>query len=74
MSAMLSPCTGVCTIATNADPLPGHCMGCGRTLLEIASWRDLDEIDRLTIMDALPGRLRHAGTRIRHEKQETAVP
>lgn len=69
MSAMhtsktLSPCSGVCTIAGEDTPFAGHCIGCGRSLAEIGSWRDLDDTARAKIMTTLPGRLRRAGLAI----------
>jgi predicted Fe-S protein YdhL (DUF1289 family) len=47
-----SPCTKVCTI----DPRSGLCLGCGRTLAEIAQWGSLSEVERLRIMAELPRR------------------
>jgi uncharacterized protein len=48
-----SPCTKVCTI----DPASGLCIGCGRTLSEIAQWPALSASDRRRIIDALPARM-----------------
>ena len=45
-----SPCTKVCTI----DPRTGLCLGCGRTLDEIAQWGSLSDGERLRIMAELP--------------------
>jgi uncharacterized protein len=47
-----SPCTKVCTI----DPASGLCIGCGRTLSEIAQWLALSASDRRRIMAELPAR------------------
>jgi predicted Fe-S protein YdhL (DUF1289 family) len=47
-----SPCTNVCTI----DPRSGLCLGCGRTLDEIAQWGSLGETERRRIMAELPQR------------------
>jgi predicted Fe-S protein YdhL (DUF1289 family) len=47
-----SPCTKVCTI----DPRSGLCLGCGRTLAEIAQWGSLTDGERRRIMDELPHR------------------
>ena len=44
-----SPCVGVCKL----DPRTGTCEGCGRTIAEIASWPDLDEDTRRTILARL---------------------
>jgi predicted Fe-S protein YdhL (DUF1289 family) len=55
--SIASPCTKVCTI----DPRSGLCLGCGRTLSEIAQWASLDEGERERIMDELPQRLEASG-------------
>jgi uncharacterized protein len=47
-----SPCTKVCTIDTQS----GLCLGCGRTLGEIAQWGSLSETERRRIMAELPQR------------------
>jgi predicted Fe-S protein YdhL (DUF1289 family) len=47
-----SPCTKVCTV----DPRSGLCLGCARTLAEIAQWGSLTEGERLRIMSELPRR------------------
>ncbi|MGE5513751.1 MAG: DUF1289 domain-containing protein [Bacteroidota bacterium] len=51
---IVSPCIKVCVI----DPSTGLCVGCGRTLAEIARWRDLDHEERRRIMSELPDRQR----------------
>jgi hypothetical protein len=48
-----TPCIKVCTM----DAALGVCMGCGRTLDEIARWSSLSEVDRHRIACALPDRL-----------------
>lgn len=49
---VLSPCTGVCTM-----DLDGYCMGCLRTLDEIAHWSSWSNERRLQLMDeVLPAR------------------
>jgi hypothetical protein len=48
-----SPCIRVCAIEADT----GRCMGCGRTLREIAAWSGLGEVERLRIMAELPRRL-----------------
>jgi predicted Fe-S protein YdhL (DUF1289 family) len=53
MAAVLSPCINVCTI----DPRSGLCVGCRRTLTEIAQWASLSDHDRARIMADLPRRL-----------------
>jgi uncharacterized protein len=48
-----TPCNRVCAI----HPVSGLCMGCGRSLEEIAGWIDLDGSERASIMTQLPARL-----------------
>jgi len=47
-----TPCTKVCTI----DPTSGLCLGCRRTLDEIARWTTLSDAERERIMTELPSR------------------
>ena len=50
--AVLSPCTGVCQLDDN-----GLCDGCLRTGNEIAQWSQMNDDERLRIMDiVLPAR------------------
>jgi uncharacterized protein len=51
-----TPCTKVCAVSGRT----GMCIGCGRTLREIAAWSDYDERQRRAIMDQLPARLASA--------------
>ncbi len=53
-----SPCIKVCVI----DPVSGLCSGCGRTLVEIAAWANLDARERRRIMAELPARRVRADT------------
>jgi hypothetical protein len=55
-----TPCVQVCMV----DGESGLCLGCFRTLKEIATWSRLDEAERLALMAALPERK----SRIRAEK------
>ncbi|MEO8848472.1 MAG: DUF1289 domain-containing protein [Casimicrobiaceae bacterium] len=48
-----SPCISVCVL----DPGQHYCIGCGRTLHEIAAWMDLSADDKRAIIAALPARL-----------------
>jgi predicted Fe-S protein YdhL (DUF1289 family) len=48
-----TPCTKVCAI----DPVTRLCVGCGRTLDEIAQWSALTDRERARIMAELPRRL-----------------
>ena len=47
-----SPCISVCQM----NPSDGVCIGCYRTLGEIASWRSMDEADQLQLLDILSER------------------
>jgi hypothetical protein len=55
-----TPCIKVCVV----DGESGLCLGCQRTLAEVAGWTRLTDAERAEIMAALPARL----TRIRPEK------
>ena len=48
-----SPCNRVCVM----HPASRICVGCGRSLDEIARWAALGETERLAIMARLPMRL-----------------
>lgn len=50
--AIATPCVKVCIV----DPDSSLCLGCQRTLMEIAGWARLSEAERETVMTALPGR------------------
>ena len=52
-TAIESPCNKVCVV----DPVAKLCVGCGRSLDEIARWIDLDAAERTRIMALLPERL-----------------
>jgi hypothetical protein len=51
-----SPCLKICTL----DARSGLCLGCGRTIEEIARWTKLSPEERQRVMAELPSRL--AGT------------
>jgi predicted Fe-S protein YdhL (DUF1289 family) len=55
-----TPCIAVCII----DPKTKLCLGCGRTLPEIARWHRIESTERLDIMAALPARMTEAGLEI----------
>ena len=57
MSAISSPCNKVCTI----DARSRICIGCGRTIDEIAQWLLLSEHERRRVMSELPARLARVG-------------
>jgi predicted Fe-S protein YdhL (DUF1289 family) len=50
--AIVTPCVKVCAV----DGLTGVCLGCRRTLPEIAGWSRLSDEERAAIMAALPQR------------------
>jgi len=56
-----TPCTKVCTI----DPTAGLCLGCCRTLDEIARWTTLSDAERGRIMAELPSRVGRLAGRVR---------
>lgn len=60
-----TPCIAVCFI----DPKTNLCLGCGRTLPEIARWHALNSEERLAIMDTLPQRMLDAGLDIPAKRQ-----
>jgi hypothetical protein len=55
----LSPCVKICVV----DPDSGLCVGCGRTVAEIAIWGELDADERRAIVAALARRLEAARSR-----------
>lgn len=55
-SAVSTPCIHVCAVSGRTS----QCVGCGRTLKEIAAWGGLSEEERLRIMAELPARLMQA--------------
>jgi len=48
-----SPCNRICVV----HPALELCVGCGRSLDEIAHWIDFDGVERARIMAQLPSRL-----------------
>ncbi|RIY01829.1 DUF1289 domain-containing protein [Aureimonas flava] len=51
---LASPCVRVCAL----DAAGALCVGCGRTIQEIAAWSGMSEASRLAIMGELAERLR----------------
>ena len=52
-----TPCVAVCLM----DPRTSLCLGCGRTLPEIARWGRMESAERLSIMSTLDRRMLDAG-------------
>jgi uncharacterized protein len=61
---MNSPCIKVCQM----DPARGVCIGCCRSLEEIARWSGMSDKEQLRVLDQLPER------RKRLNVPEIAVP
>jgi predicted Fe-S protein YdhL (DUF1289 family) len=49
---MKSPCVKVCQM----DPKRGLCLGCARTLDEIARWAQMSDAERDRVLAELPSR------------------
>jgi len=47
-----TPCTRVCTL----DPATGLCLGCGRSVAEIARWTQMSDAERTRLMAELDRR------------------
>lgn len=52
MNPTLSPCIRSCRI----DPDTGWCVGCLRTIDEIAAWGSMTPAQRMAVLADLPGR------------------
>ena len=50
---MISPCTKVCVM----DADNRYCLGCKRTLTEIARWGEMTDKERAEVMATLPLRV-----------------
>jgi hypothetical protein len=48
-----SPCLKICAL----DARAGLCLGCGRTIDEIAGWSSMSPAERARVMAELPTRL-----------------
>ncbi len=58
-AAPITPCVKICVV----DPVSGQCIGCGRTVAEIAVWGKLDADERRAIMAGLDQRMKEARSR-----------
>jgi predicted Fe-S protein YdhL (DUF1289 family) len=71
-----SPCTGACTL----DPVHRRCIGCLRTIEEIAAWPEAAAAERLLIVQRLRerrrvlGRTSEADSRPRRRQRKLAEP
>lgn len=59
MTDDVSPCVKVCVM----DPITGWCIGCGRTIDEIAGWVRLSRYARIGVKGLLPARLERMTSR-----------
>ena len=57
-SGVPSPCNSICRM----DPATGWCLGCARTLPEIAAWAGLDDQGKREVWAQLPLRRRALGS------------
>ena len=57
LSAVPSPCINICRM----DAASGLCLGCARTLEEIAAWVSLDESAKAQVWERLPERRSQLG-------------
>jgi uncharacterized protein len=48
-----TPCVNICLL----DPATGACLGCRRTLAEIASWASMSDAERRAVMAVLPAHM-----------------
>jgi predicted Fe-S protein YdhL (DUF1289 family) len=51
MPSIPSPCVQICTL----DPSGRLCLGCGRSLDEIARWSTMSQAERLSVQTRLAG-------------------
>jgi predicted Fe-S protein YdhL (DUF1289 family) len=63
--APVSPCVGVCTL----DPATHFCIGCGRTIEEIAQWPRLSVEEKRRVIAELPSR----GSQMRGRHSESRL-
>ena len=59
MTPPASPCVKICVV----DPVAEICIGCGRTIAEIATWRDLGPEAQHAVVAELGPRLAAARSR-----------
>ncbi|MGU3576427.1 DUF1289 domain-containing protein [Brucellaceae bacterium C25G] len=54
----LQPITSPCVLVCNIDDQTGLCLGCARTLQEIARWSTMSDIQKKEVIALLPARHR----------------
>jgi uncharacterized protein len=59
VTSPISPCIGVCII----DPASGYCLGCARTIPEIAGWLDFSPEEKRRLLEILTERQQRATDR-----------
>lgn len=63
---MKSPCVRICVVHLGT----GYCVGCQRTVEEIADWVRMTDEERARIMEALPHREQaHRGRHVRPSRR-----
>jgi predicted Fe-S protein YdhL (DUF1289 family) len=72
MMAVRTPCIAICQV----DRARSICIGCGRTLAEIAAWGSASESWRDSVMAMLPARMRAQSSSLPHSGGDdvAAVP
>ena len=65
-----SPCNNVCRI----DDASGWCVGCLRTLDEIAAWASVDDDQRRAVLAELPARREQLRSLRRDRSEESPSP
>lgn len=65
-----TPCIAVCFI----DPKSKLCLGCGRTLPEIARWHAMDSVERQAVMATLHGRMQDVPVYWQNRPNDRPVP
>jgi predicted Fe-S protein YdhL (DUF1289 family) len=64
-----SPCVKICTL----DARSGICLGCGRTIDEIARWTAMNAAERSRVMTELPARMDAANRQTKVANGKTAA-
>jgi len=62
-----TPCVKICTL----DARAGMCLGCGRSIDEIARWTAISSAERARVMSELPARLAASQNKVVNAKTAT---